>query len=204
MALIYEYMANGNLGDYLSGKSSLFLSWEERLKISIDAAQDFGLSRSFPVEGNGQVSTVVAGTIGGRFEAGSAWKITEIALACASESSARRRTMSQVVMELKQVVFGRVTDQDSHRNSERMVVTLNLDIEMVPRARKRWIAFDESTQLGLFPFVLQFGFQHHKVSFAKFINLLRLIFRVLLLSVLSFILLAGWKIKRINNLMKTS
>ncbi|XP_039051063.1 probable LRR receptor-like serine/threonine-protein kinase At4g29180 isoform X1 [Hibiscus syriacus] len=36
MALIYEYMANGNLKDYLSSKSS---SWEMRLRIAIDAAQ---------------------------------------------------------------------------------------------------------------------------------------------------------------------
>ncbi|ESQ54232.1 hypothetical protein EUTSA_v10024418mg [Eutrema salsugineum] len=235
MALIYEYMANGNLGDYLSGKSSLTLSWEERLQISLDAAQgleylhygckppivhrdvkptnillneklqakiaDFGLSRSFPVEGGGQVSTVVAGTIGyldpeyyrtrqmneksdvfsfgvvllemitgkpaisrsttenvhlsdqvgsmlvngdirgivdkrlgDRFESGSAWKIAEIALACASESSAQRPTMSQVVMELKQSVLGRVTDRNSQIDSVRMV-TINLDTEMVPQAR---------------------------------------------------------------------
>ncbi|KAG7540956.1 Protein kinase domain [Arabidopsis thaliana x Arabidopsis arenosa] len=235
MALIYEYMANGNLGDYLSGKSSLILSWKERLQVSLDAAQgleylhygckppivhrdvkpanillneklqakiaDFGLSRSFPVEGSSQVSTVVAGTIGyldpeyyttrqmneksdvysfgvvllevitglpaisrsrtesvhlcdqvgsmlangdikgivdqrlgDRFEAGSAWKITEIALACTSESSEQRPTMSQVVMELKQSVFGRVTDRSNHKDPVKML-TMNLDTEMVPRAR---------------------------------------------------------------------
>lgn len=71
MALIYEFMANGTLGDYLSGqflfylllgtslfadvgrgntthllvtllnkgKKSYVLSWEERLQISLDAAQ---------------------------------------------------------------------------------------------------------------------------------------------------------------------
>ncbi|XP_028778975.1 LRR receptor-like serine/threonine-protein kinase IOS1 [Neltuma alba] len=38
--LIYEYMANGNLQDYLSGKSSnsKFLTWEDRLCIALDAA----------------------------------------------------------------------------------------------------------------------------------------------------------------------
>ncbi|XWS69970.1 hypothetical protein CRYUN_Cryun03dG0009200 [Craigia yunnanensis] len=39
MALIYEYMANGNLKDYLSYKSSNTLSWEMRLRIAIDVAQ---------------------------------------------------------------------------------------------------------------------------------------------------------------------
>ncbi|XVF34964.1 hypothetical protein REPUB_Repub18cG0103500 [Reevesia pubescens] len=39
MALIYEYMANGSLKDYLSYKSSNRLSWEMRLRIAIDAAQ---------------------------------------------------------------------------------------------------------------------------------------------------------------------
>ncbi|XP_024022493.1 LRR receptor-like serine/threonine-protein kinase IOS1 [Morus notabilis] len=40
MALIYEYMANGNLDSHLSGASNgKVLGWEGRLKISIDAAQ---------------------------------------------------------------------------------------------------------------------------------------------------------------------
>ncbi|ESQ50531.1 hypothetical protein EUTSA_v10022541mg [Eutrema salsugineum] len=207
MALIYEFMANGTLGDYLSGKKSYVLSWEERLQISLDAAQgleylhngckppivqrdvkpanilineklqakiaDFGLSRSVALEGTNQDSTAVAGTIGyldpeyhstqklseksdvysfgvvllevvtgqpvisrstttvenrhitdrvelllstgdirgildpklgERFDAGSAWKITELAMACASRSSRNRPTMSQVVSELKESV----------------------------------------------------------------------------------------------------
>nr|POE69282.1 putative lrr receptor-like serine/threonine-protein kinase [Quercus suber] len=39
MALISEYMANGNLKDYLSDTSSHTLSWKMRLHIAIDAAQ---------------------------------------------------------------------------------------------------------------------------------------------------------------------
>ncbi|KAG4947684.1 hypothetical protein JHK87_043691 [Glycine soja] len=39
-ALIYEYMANGNLQEHLSGKRSKtkILSWEDRLRIAVDAA----------------------------------------------------------------------------------------------------------------------------------------------------------------------
>ncbi|GKD21206.1 probable LRR receptor-like serine/threonine-protein kinase, partial [Tanacetum coccineum] len=39
MALVYEYMANGNLKSYISDRSVHPLSWEMRLKIATDAAQ---------------------------------------------------------------------------------------------------------------------------------------------------------------------
>ncbi|XP_019086207.1 PREDICTED: probable LRR receptor-like serine/threonine-protein kinase At4g29180 [Camelina sativa] len=39
MALIYEYMANGDLQDYLSSENAEDLSWEKRLHIAIDSAQ---------------------------------------------------------------------------------------------------------------------------------------------------------------------
>ncbi|XP_038898671.1 LRR receptor-like serine/threonine-protein kinase IOS1, partial [Benincasa hispida] len=99
IGLIYEFMANGNLAEHLSEKSSRVLSWQDRLRIAMDAAQgleylhdgckppiihrdvkttnilltenfqaklaDFGLSKSFPTEGNNTyMSTIVAGTIG--------------------------------------------------------------------------------------------------------------------------------------------
>ncbi|XP_024006011.1 probable LRR receptor-like serine/threonine-protein kinase At1g51810 isoform X3 [Eutrema salsugineum] len=99
LALIYEYMANGDLDGHMSGKrGGAILNWGTRLKIAVESAQgleylhnycepvmvhrdvkttnillnedfdtklaDFGLSRSFPIEGETHVSTVVAGTIG--------------------------------------------------------------------------------------------------------------------------------------------
>jgi senescence-induced receptor-like serine/threonine-protein kinase len=83
---------------------------------------------------NGDIKGIVDQRLGDRFEVGSAWKITELALACASESSEQRPTMSQVVMELKQSIFGRVNNRSDHKDPVRMV-TMNLDTEMVPRAR---------------------------------------------------------------------
>ncbi|KAL9463564.1 hypothetical protein AB3S75_001386 [Citrus x aurantiifolia] len=38
MALIYEYMANGNLEEHLSDSSKEILNWEERLRIAVEAA----------------------------------------------------------------------------------------------------------------------------------------------------------------------
>ncbi|EXB74617.1 Putative leucine-rich repeat receptor-like protein kinase [Morus notabilis] len=39
IALVYEYMAMGNLRSHLSGSSKNILSWEDRLRIAIDTAQ---------------------------------------------------------------------------------------------------------------------------------------------------------------------
>ncbi|KAM6572231.1 hypothetical protein CsatA_016311 [Cannabis sativa] len=39
MGLIYEYMANGNLGKHLSDKQAYTLTWKERLQMAVDAAQ---------------------------------------------------------------------------------------------------------------------------------------------------------------------
>ncbi|KAF2595037.1 hypothetical protein F2Q70_00043152 [Brassica cretica] len=99
MALIYEYMSNGDLKEHMSGTRNRFiLNWGTRLKIVSESGQgleylhngckppmvhrdvkttnillnehfeaklaDFGLSRSFPIEGETHVSTVVAGTPG--------------------------------------------------------------------------------------------------------------------------------------------
>ncbi|CAL9223598.1 unnamed protein product [Arabidopsis halleri] len=237
MALIYEFMANGTLGDYLSGEKSYVLSWEERLQILLDAAQgleylhngckppivqrdvkpanilineklqakvaDFGLSRSVAPDGKNQ-DTAVAGTVGyldpeyhltqqlseksdvysfgvvllevvtgqpviarskttaenihitdrvelllstgdirgivdpklgERFDAGSAWKITEVAMACASSSSKNRPTMSQVVAELKESVSRARTGGGSVASSVTDPAMTNFDSEMFPQAR---------------------------------------------------------------------
>ncbi|XP_024178538.1 probable LRR receptor-like serine/threonine-protein kinase At4g20450 isoform X4 [Rosa chinensis] len=39
LGLVYEFMANGNLQEQLSDSSSRILSWEDRLRIAVDAAQ---------------------------------------------------------------------------------------------------------------------------------------------------------------------
>ncbi|KAG5391179.1 hypothetical protein IGI04_032720 [Brassica rapa subsp. trilocularis] len=39
MGLVYEFMANGNMADRLSGKCDHTLSWTQRLQIALDAAQ---------------------------------------------------------------------------------------------------------------------------------------------------------------------
>ncbi|PWA64877.1 root hair specific 16 [Artemisia annua] len=64
MALVYEFMANGNLKSYISDRSVHPLTWEMRLKIAIDAAQDFGLSKGLPDDHTTHILTNVTGTTG--------------------------------------------------------------------------------------------------------------------------------------------
>ncbi|KAF3524299.1 hypothetical protein F2Q69_00047409 [Brassica cretica] len=239
MALIYEYMSNGDLKEHMSGTRNRFiLNWGTRLKIVSESGQgleylhngckppmvhrdvkttnillnehfeaklaDFGLSRSFPIEGETHVSTVVAGTPGyldpeyyrtnwlteksdvysfgivlleiitnqpvidqsrekphiaewvglmltkgdiisimdptlnGDYDSGSVWKAVELAMSCLNPSSARRPTMSQVVIGLNECLAaensrgGASRDMDSKSSIE---VSLTFGTEVSPRAR---------------------------------------------------------------------
>ncbi|KAE8729088.1 putative leucine-rich repeat receptor-like serine/threonine-protein kinase [Hibiscus syriacus] len=49
MGLIYEYMANGNLKQHLSDRDAHTMSWEERLRIAVDAAQGLEYGSNPPI-----------------------------------------------------------------------------------------------------------------------------------------------------------
>ncbi|KAI4305451.1 hypothetical protein L6164_028816 [Bauhinia variegata] len=118
--LIYEYMANGNLHEHLSGKhnKAKFLTWEDRLRISIDAAQEL-ITNQQPVMvrnqeqihisqwvsslvENGDIEKIVYSRLHGEFDSNSVWKAVELAMACLSPNANRRPTMNEVVIELKE------------------------------------------------------------------------------------------------------
>ncbi|KAG2317471.1 hypothetical protein Bca52824_020593 [Brassica carinata] len=239
LALIYEYMANGDLREHMSGKrGGSILNWETRLKIVVESAQgleylhngckppmvhrdvkttnillnehfqaklaDFGLSRSFPIEGETHVSTVVAGTPGyldpeyyrtnwlneksdvysfgivlleiitnqpvinqsrekphiaewvglmltkgdiktivdpklyGDYDSGSVWRAVELAMSCLNPSSARRPTMSQVVIELNECLAyenSRGGTSQNMNSQSSIEMSMNFDIGVTPDAR---------------------------------------------------------------------
>ncbi|KAL5575543.1 hypothetical protein UlMin_017242 [Ulmus minor] len=244
MALIYEFMANGDLGQHLSGDGNAqFTSWDMRLQIARDAAQgleylhngckptiihrdvktanillterfqaklaDFGLSRIFQTEDAGtHVSTIAAGTPGyldpeyyltnrlneksdvysfgvvllqlitsrpaisrinenemshisqwvsvqlgngdinsivdprlqGGFDTNSMWKAVEIAMACLSQSAARRPNMSIVVTELKECLVAELSRRANSRvadttDSTNYMSSLSVTTELTPLAR---------------------------------------------------------------------
>lgn len=88
----------------------------------------------------GDIRSIVDPKLGESFNAGLAWKITEVALACASQSSETRLTISQVVGELKESLYrARSTGGDSRETSLRepteMMVSMTVDTGVVPQPR---------------------------------------------------------------------
>lgn len=75
----------------------------------------------------------------GKFDAGLAWKITEVAMACASQSSVNRPTMSQVVAELKESVnrarAGGGGSNDISPEDSTIMVSMDFDSRIVPQPR---------------------------------------------------------------------
>ncbi|KAJ0006691.1 hypothetical protein Pint_28796 [Pistacia integerrima] len=105
MGLIYEFMANGNLQSHLIENDVDTLSWEGRLRIATEAAQ-------------GDIANIVDPRLHGDFETNSAWKAAEIAVACVSPTSAKRPTMTQVVMELNESLVIEIARKNVGREAE--------------------------------------------------------------------------------------
>ncbi|KAL0740886.1 hypothetical protein Bca4012_082399 [Brassica carinata] len=134
LALIYQYMPNGDLKQHVSGKhGGVVLSWETRLKIAVNAALEksdvysFGIvlleimtnrpiieqSREKPhivewVESmirKGDIGNIMDPNLHQDYDTGSVWKAIELAMTCVSHMSTRRPNMSRVVNDLKECLI---------------------------------------------------------------------------------------------------
>ncbi|KAJ1420257.1 Serine-threonine/tyrosine-protein kinase, catalytic domain [Sesbania bispinosa] len=160
IGLIYEYMANGNLDGHLSGKNrrAKFLTWEDRLRIAVDAAQvvllEIITSRPAITKGqekthisqwvssmvsNGDIKNIVDSRLHEDFETSSVWKAVEIGMASVSINPARRPNTSEIVTELKECLAIELARKRSGRDTENNdsieLGSLNLTTEVGPLAR---------------------------------------------------------------------
>lgn len=85
----------------------------------------------------GDIGSIVDPNLAENFNNSSAWKAVDIALACASQNSSNRPTMSEVVIELKECLAIETAQNDKGIKSKgpRRMVTVNVDDEFSPRAR---------------------------------------------------------------------
>ncbi|KAG2328312.1 hypothetical protein Bca52824_011040 [Brassica carinata] len=93
LALIYEYMANGDLRENMSGKrGGNVLTWENRMQITLEAAQDKNRERPHINEWvgfmltKGDIRRIVDPKLMGDYDTNGAWKIVELALGCVNPS----------------------------------------------------------------------------------------------------------------------
>ncbi|KAG2722801.1 hypothetical protein I3760_02G143000 [Carya illinoinensis] len=85
----------------------------------------------------GDIENMVDPRLHGNFNINSVWKAVEIAIGCVSPTAAKRPTMSQVVVDLKECMateVARVNDQGGSRESIKMI-NLDLGTELIPLAR---------------------------------------------------------------------
>nr|GMD55575.1 putative leucine-rich repeat receptor-like protein kinase At2g19210 [Ipomoea batatas] len=158
-ALVYEFMANGNLRDVLSEKSSHVLSWVERLQIATDAAQEksdvysFGIVILELISGRpsivmndvkphiiqwanffletGDIRKIIDPRLKEEFEVNCVWKALELAMACTSPISIKRPNMGYVVTELKECL----TAEKARREGNEEAFYSEEVLEVMPIAR---------------------------------------------------------------------
>ncbi|TXG68712.1 hypothetical protein EZV62_003647 [Acer yangbiense] len=138
------------------GKNAYILSWEDRMRIAVDAAQGLeylhnGLIIKGPDENvhvsqwvssmlaEGDIRNIIDPSLSGDFDNSSAWKVVELALACALHSSLERPTMTEVVTELNDCLAIEIARNDKgHKNitkGPRRMVTVNVESDFSPTAR---------------------------------------------------------------------
>ncbi|XP_048602603.1 probable LRR receptor-like serine/threonine-protein kinase At5g59680 isoform X2 [Brassica napus] len=86
----------------------------------------------------GNIANIMDPNLHGDYDSRSAWRALELAMSCADPTSAKRPTMSHVVIELKECLVS----ENSRRNMSRRMdslsspeVSMTFDSGMIPRAR---------------------------------------------------------------------
>ncbi|KAJ0008333.1 hypothetical protein Pint_29523 [Pistacia integerrima] len=144
MALVYEFMANGNLQEHLSDSKRIVLSWQGRLRMAVESAQgqiaDVHLDWVSSLVAKGDIKSIIDPRLQGDFSVNSAWKSVEVAMACLALTGHRRPTMSQVVTELSECLASEMARTqsgpglDSNDSVDRMI-SMNLGSVLSPGAR---------------------------------------------------------------------
>ncbi|XP_059638956.1 senescence-induced receptor-like serine/threonine-protein kinase [Cornus florida] len=85
---------------------------------------------------NGDVKSIVDPKLEEDYDVNSAWKVVELAMACASRASTRRPTMNNVVMELKECLATEVARHESDQSDDSIrMIPMNSESGVSPMAR---------------------------------------------------------------------
>nr|VDC86362.1 unnamed protein product [Brassica rapa] len=86
----------------------------------------------------GNIANIMDPNLHGDYDSRSAWRALELAMSCADPTSARRPTMSHVVIELKECLVSENSRRNTSRRTDSLSsteVSMTFDSGMIPRAR---------------------------------------------------------------------
>ncbi|TXG68739.1 hypothetical protein EZV62_003674 [Acer yangbiense] len=144
--------------DQSDSRTSMILSWEGRLRIAVESAQEIITSKSPIIRTNeyekthlsqwvdsllaqGDIRNIVDSRLQGDFDINSVWKAVEVAMACLSPSANKRPSMTVVVMELNESLateMARIYQSGSGYDSKDSIdpmISMDLGTEINPGAR---------------------------------------------------------------------
>nr|POF18789.1 putative leucine-rich repeat receptor-like serine/threonine-protein kinase [Quercus suber] len=118
-ALIYEFMANGNLHQHLLGRTAIVRGPVKNSHI---------LDWVNPLIERGDVQNIVDPRLEGEFNTSFAWKAIEIAMSCTPSYAIQRPDMSHVLVELKECLALEM----AYERTQRMAIEGNLTTSNTP------------------------------------------------------------------------
>ncbi|PQQ10897.1 hypothetical protein Pyn_25957 [Prunus yedoensis var. nudiflora] len=152
MALVYEYVANGNLQQHLSADVTQdVLTWKERLQIAVDTARELITGRAAitrdeedvpihicqwmcPKFESMEIESIVDSRLQGSYLNSSARKAIEIAMACASSTAIQRPDITVVHNDLKECLeiempfeITEIVESDDASSSSSVTMASNIE-----------------------------------------------------------------------------
>ncbi|TXG68727.1 hypothetical protein EZV62_003662 [Acer yangbiense] len=114
---------------YEGSSTADILSCGGRIRIATETAQGLEYLHS------GYIKNIVDPRLQGDYDTNSVWRAVEVAMACVSQSSAKRPTMNQVVIDLNESLAIEIARTNVGRETESRSISLNLHSELLPLAR---------------------------------------------------------------------
>ncbi|TXG46187.1 hypothetical protein EZV62_028315 [Acer yangbiense] len=87
----------------------------------------------------GDIKNIVDPRLQGDYDTNSVWRAVEVAMACVSQSSAKRPTMNQLVIDLNESLAIEIARTNVGRETESKSISLNLHSELRPLARDHFL-----------------------------------------------------------------
>ncbi|TXG68723.1 hypothetical protein EZV62_003658 [Acer yangbiense] len=119
------------VSDFLTGEAAVEVG-EDLEDVVCHGVVGLTESSGYVASHKGDIKNVVDPRLQGDFDVNSAWRAVEVAMACVSQTSAKRPTMNQVVIDLNESLAIEIGRETEHSIKS---MSLNLNYKLPPLAR---------------------------------------------------------------------